>query len=111
MDLKKGAGYQAWYSISPHISNSGQSANRTSSQEYMITVRKRSYLRRFSDCEFAQFVRICCSANERCGHHSAAFEVFCWITCVGRDMGTDTIFDILIGNVQRETFNSRLSMR
>jgi len=59
--------------------------------EHLI-LRNRSYLRRFSDCEFAQFVSICFSGNERCGHHGAAFGVLHWVTCPGPNMGTGTAF-------------------
>jgi len=58
--------------------------------EHLI-LRNRSYLRRFSDCEFAQFVSICFSGNERCGHHGAAFGVLHWVTCPGPNMGTGTM--------------------
>jgi len=43
-----------------------------SSQQYIITVNNRSYLQRFSDCEFDQFVITCFSGSEQCGHVSAA---------------------------------------
>ena len=36
-------------------------------------MRNRSYLRRFADCEFAQFFSICFSGSGECGHNSAAF--------------------------------------
>jgi|GEM_PF-3587196 hypothetical protein len=36
----------------------------------------------------------------------AAFELLYWIICGGPNMGTDTMSDIPIRNVQRETFNS-----
>ena len=47
----------------------------------MITVRNRSYSRRFSDCEFAQFVSICFSGSGQCGHNSAAFAAQYSIIC------------------------------
>jgi len=39
-----------------------------------LILRNRSYLERFSDCEFAQFVSICSSGSKRCCDHGAAFE-------------------------------------
>ena len=57
---------------------------------WIITVRNRSYLRRFSDCQFAHFVNVCFAGNEQCGHHSAPFEVLHWVICPGPNMGTDT---------------------
>ena len=42
---------------------------------FIIKVRNRSYLRRFSDCEFARFVSIRFPGSEQCGHDSAAFGV------------------------------------
>jgi len=47
----------------------------------MVILTNQSYLRRFSDCEFDQFVGICLSGPEQCGHHSAAFRVQCCRIC------------------------------
>jgi len=44
-------------------------------------VRNRTYLRRFSDCQFAQFVSICFSGSGQCGHNSAAFAAQYSIIC------------------------------
>jgi len=38
-------------------------------------LRNRSFLQRFSGCDFARLVNICFSGREQCGHHSAAFGV------------------------------------
>jgi len=50
-------------------------------RRYIIIVRNRSCLRRFSGCEFAQFFRICFFGSEQCGQHSAVFGVWYLIIC------------------------------
>gem|GEM_PF-3498467 len=42
---------------------------------YILMLINRSYLERFSDCEFAQIFNICFSGSGECGHNSAAFGV------------------------------------
>jgi len=42
---------------------------------YTVIFENRSCVRRFSDSEFAQFVRICFCGGEQCGHDNAAFGV------------------------------------
>jgi hypothetical protein len=69
----------------------------------MLILRNRSYLRRFSDCESAEFVRICFSGSERCGDHGAAFEVSHWIISAGPNMGTDTMFGGPVEQIEGQT--------
>jgi|GEM_PF-2018476 hypothetical protein len=49
-------------------------------EHFILILTNRSYLRRFSDCEFAhQFVSICFSGSEQRGHNRTAFGVLYWI--------------------------------
>jgi len=78
------------HTLNSHLFQRGVSF--ANAPRWILILRNRSYLRRFSACEFAQFVSICLSGNERCGHNSAAFEVLHWVICPGLNMGTDTEF-------------------
>ena len=49
----------------------------------ILILTNRSYLRRFSDCGFDQFVIVRFSGMEQCGYNSAAFGAQYWIICAG----------------------------
>jgi hypothetical protein len=60
----------------------------------MVILTNQSYLRRFSDCKFGQFLGICLSGSEQCGHHGAAFRVQCCRIC------PDFLHGFMIGPVE-----------
>ena len=57
----------------------------------MHILTNRSYLRRLSDCEFAQFVSIPFSGSGHCGEHGDALGVSYRTICAVQSMGTDTM--------------------